>query len=60
MKSIASPAVRAASFICAVAITALLVFVHAADTSLLGAHEIVIAGEPVAVASASTIESSHR
>jgi hypothetical protein len=60
MKSIASPAVRAASFTCAVAITAVLVFVHAADTSLLGAHEIVIAGQPVAVASMSAAASSRR
>jgi hypothetical protein len=60
MKTIASPAVRAAAFLCAVAITALMVFVHAADTSLLGAHDVVIAGEPVAVASVSVVESSRR
>jgi hypothetical protein len=60
MKTIASPAIRAASLLCAVAITALMVFVHAADTTLLGAHEVVIAGAPVAVASASAVESSRR
>jgi hypothetical protein len=56
MKSIVPAAVHAASLVAAVAITSVLVFVHAADPSLLGAHDIVIAGEPVAVASAAATQ----
>ena len=42
MKSQISVSVRIASAFAAVAISALLVWAHAADQELLGAHEIVV------------------
>ncbi|HEY1327809.1 MAG TPA: hypothetical protein VGI14_12785 [Casimicrobiaceae bacterium] len=55
MKSIVPVVVRAVSFLGAAGITALLLFVHAADTSLLGAHDVVVA-EAFAMASAAVSE----
>jgi hypothetical protein len=56
MKPIASPAVRAVSFLASIAITVLLIFAHAADTSHLGAHEVVVATQGFAIASAASAQ----
>lgn len=51
MKSLVPPAVHVVSLVAAVAITTLVVGIHAADLSRLGAHDIVVAGAPLSVAS---------